>query len=752
MKRFGFETVRKSIQAEKQALLELAFLIAGICGILLVVRSLPYVSFSESVVFAGIILICVVMYGVFTVRRKWLLKGCAAILAVCGISAAVRWDLFAAQTSVVLECLSGTQAQREADVTFAILLIAAVLSVCFFALEIVWRQHWLPYILVTVLMAGSPLFGIQTGIAPIVLGLAFQILFWTMRTAESQDQRTSKTKIPKTKIPLAVRCSGFMSAVLCVLICISVIITSVWGSELSGFVYSGEGFVSRIMQRIIGMERDPVANGEVSSGNNYRTGDFRMTVTLYEQPEDTLYLKGFTGGEYTGGEWAPVDESEIFHMMAQETNWEGWEDWIGVMYSILYFTMNYAVAEEEPRQMIVRYEEDSYQTIYTPYFNGWLNQRDSLAPGYAYQYYEESEMAINWEDVPDDFEMRRDWYRQIYDAYVKEGPKNYTGVPEDLVPRLAELCRNENIGSLEEATAFILATLQSSASYTLTPGRAPVNEDIVEYFLFENHEGYCVHFASAATLMYRLFGFPARYASGYALQPSDFVQQEDGTWRAQVTDASAHAWTEIFLEDYGWIPVEVTPASDGSYSTSYPGLDTADLEELISAIELNRNTSDGEENDPDSAATDPEKGDSAGAWGFSFHIDLDRYHSLILIIATVLAVCLFLPIFLYYRKLRRRKKIEHMNCREIFDKYLKMLHKAGHMSGYSGTERDFTEKLSKALPCVSREEAEQMVEIVSRAAYGRKEVSEEENEFVRRIWFRTEEWLRRRSEKSKHRK
>ncbi len=68
--------------------------------------------------------------------------------------------------------------------------------------------------------------------------------------------------------------------------------------------------------------------------------------------------------------------------------------------------------------------------------------------------------------------------------------------------------------------------LQSHASYTLTPGRAPVNQDIVEYFLFENHEGYCVHFASAATLMYRLYGIPARYASGYAVEPSAFTQQE----------------------------------------------------------------------------------------------------------------------------------------------------------------------------------------------------------------------------------
>lgn len=122
---------------------------------------------------------------------------------------------------------------------------------------------------------------------------------------------------------------------------------------------------------------------------------------------------------------------------------------------------------------------------------------------------------------------------------------------------------------------MILSVLENSTSYTLTPGSAPVNTDIVEYFLFDSREGYCVHYASAATLMYRLYGIPARYEAGYAVQPSDFVLQEDGTWVAEVTDESAHAWTEIFLEDYGWTPVEVTPASDGSMLASYPGFDAA---------------------------------------------------------------------------------------------------------------------------------------------------------------------------------
>ena len=45
------------------------------------------------------------------------------------------------------------------------------------------------------------------------------------------------------------------------------------------------------------------------------------------------------------------------------------------------------------------------------------------------------------------------------------------------------------------------------------------------------------------------------------VQPADFTEGEDGLYHAQVTDADAHAWTELFMEDKGWTPVEVTPAA-----------------------------------------------------------------------------------------------------------------------------------------------------------------------------------------------
>ena len=156
----------------------------------------------------------------------------------------------------------------------------------------------------------------------------------------------------------------------------------------------------------------------------------------------------------------------------------------------------------------------------------------------------------------------------------------YTSVPTGQLPRLAALCADNPRQNTEDITSFILDTLRSRAVYSTTPGLAPLNEDIVEYFLFENGEGYCVHFAAAATLMYRLYGIPARYASGYMVQPEDFEQQEDGLYHALVTDAEAHAWTELFVENQGWTPVEVTPAAEAeTFDTVESDAAAADMQQ-----------------------------------------------------------------------------------------------------------------------------------------------------------------------------
>ena len=62
----------------------------------------------------------------------------------------------------------------------------------------------------------------------------------------------------------------------------------------------------------------------------------------------------------------------------------------------------------------------------------------------------------------------------------------------------------------------------------------------------------------SGSFLFREAGIPARYVEGYKIRADQ--------WRlgkAQVTDYEAHAWTEIYIEHIGWIPVEVTGRDTG---------------------------------------------------------------------------------------------------------------------------------------------------------------------------------------------
>ena len=106
-----------------------------------------------------------------------------------------------------------------------------------------------------------------------------------------------------------------------------------------------------------------------------------------------------------------------------------------------------------------------------------------------------------------------------------------------------------------EAVAAALTTahyLSGLAEYDLDAPAMEPGEDFVEHFL-DTRRGYCVHFATTGVLLLRMQSIPARYASGY-------LAHLDESGRAAVLDSNAHAWAEIYLDGYGWYPVEMTPS------------------------------------------------------------------------------------------------------------------------------------------------------------------------------------------------
>lgn len=86
------------------------------------------------------------------------------------------------------------------------------------------------------------------------------------------------------------------------------------------------------------------------------------------------------------------------------------------------------------------------------------------------------------------------------------------------------------------------------------------SSDYLARFLTETKAGYCQQFATAFAVLARIRGFSTRVAVGFlpgapsVTAPDEYV----------VRGTDAHAWPEVYFEDYGWVAFEPTPRTEAA--------------------------------------------------------------------------------------------------------------------------------------------------------------------------------------------
>ncbi|RKZ53575.1 MAG: DUF3488 domain-containing protein [Candidatus Parabeggiatoa sp. nov. 3] len=130
-------------------------------------------------------------------------------------------------------------------------------------------------------------------------------------------------------------------------------------------------------------------------------------------------------------------------------------------------------------------------------------------------------------------------------------------LPKGKHPRARALAKKWQLDHPQQPEAIVQRTLQyfneEPFVYTYTPSL--LYYDPIDEFLFETRQGFCEHYAAAFTVLMRAAGIPARVVTGYlggTVNPIGrylIVRQRD-----------AHAWSEVFLEDKGWVRVDPTHA------------------------------------------------------------------------------------------------------------------------------------------------------------------------------------------------
>lgn len=300
------------------------------------------------------------------------------------------------------------------------------------------------------------------------------------------------------------------------------------------------------------------------------TGDERLLLQSTIIPSNDIYLKGYVGSTYTGQSWDRLDskvfKSPIFDAFKDNNIYPQ-----SVPYLQLDKLLNFDMTIKPIRKS---------KTTLVPYYSN-VDSSFSYVNDTTIKSSDTTEYSYNVLDVSlkdiilNRFSELTSFDNTSYRSFVDE---NYLQV-EDSASMQEVLSIFENYldtqsldfdsfkssADLYAKIDYIKNFLCSNYEYTLSPGRTPVNEDFVLHFL-NNKKGYCSHFASAGTILCRMLDIPARYVEGYYISKNEISSSDfDGDmYNLSVTDEVAHAWTEIYFDNFGWVCVDFTPGFNGN--------------------------------------------------------------------------------------------------------------------------------------------------------------------------------------------
>ena len=172
---------------------------------------------------------------------------------------------------------------------------------------------------------------------------------------------------------------------------------------------------------------------------------------------------------------------------------------------------------------------------------------------------------------PNELKLREEAGILAAAGYTDFAFEKYTKLPDNddmhyIHSMFGDLTDNFDARNATPAETMILLgrlreRLCANVEYTLSPGRTPPGEDFVRYFLEENKRGYCTHYATTGTILARMAGIPARYCEGYLIDNRSLHLQQTANGLRYITDildSNAHAWVEVYIDGFGWIPFEFT--------------------------------------------------------------------------------------------------------------------------------------------------------------------------------------------------
>ncbi|MBP0965688.1 MAG: transglutaminase domain-containing protein [Oscillospiraceae bacterium] len=328
-----------------------------------------------------------------------------------------------------------------------------------------------------------------------------------------------------------------------------------------------------------------------------------LEVSLVKQ-KDTVYLKGFTGTNYTGNSWEPFDaeQTEKYNSLSAGFS-EGYFPQIteNAFYSTMisdgiydYTVKNLGAMKKYAYLPYSNLKRDANVTpiLDGSYSSGGKREYSGSAVNSVYRkahFLSKFSGYLPWEGVVEYpkfiytesdgslVSVKNPWYEYEL-AYREFVHDTYLDLPDDF--KAGEIVFGDTYANMEFSPDniyyrhmvinYIIGYLNDNTEYSLSAGKTPEGEDFAEYFLLTNKKGSCTHYATAAVLLARYKGIPARYCEGFIIKPEDYSPAARLGSRDSVTvlDDRAHAWAEIYVDGFGWYPIEATKGYNPSYEDS----------------------------------------------------------------------------------------------------------------------------------------------------------------------------------------
>lgn len=331
---------------------------------------------------------------------------------------------------------------------------------------------------------------------------------------------------------------------------------------------------------------------EKSKPANLTQGDFtklsqldlseEQALEVVMEKPTSLYLRGYVGAEYTEDHWEDLD-SETYYDNYGLFYWLNRKNFNPLQQ--LSIVNDLKLSDDhigEKGKVTINNVNANSKYLYTPYelssitsdFKDTNTYDDSMFISSnvlgerLYSYDINTELVTKYPSLANKLYAEKETeeaedYLQKEKHYNEYVYKTYTQLPEHVKNIMSSQIKiddedEENHVAYEEAIRSVREHLNDILTYKINPEPLPEEQDFIVHLLERSQEGYSTHYATAATLMFRYLGIPARYVEGYLVTPKD-IENKEAYERIDIPGENAHAWTEIYLDEIGWLPVEMTP-------------------------------------------------------------------------------------------------------------------------------------------------------------------------------------------------